>query len=42
MLKRLTPNLIVEDLSRTVEFYQSILDFELVMTVPEEGRSIGR
>jgi uncharacterized glyoxalase superfamily protein PhnB len=35
MLKKLTPNLMVEDVERTVEFYRDVLGFELVMTVPE-------
>ena len=35
MLKKLTPNLMVEDVSRTLAFYQDILGFEAVMTLPE-------
>ena len=38
MLKKLTPNLMVEDVNETVQFYQEVLDFELVMTVPENGQ----
>ena len=39
MLKRLMPNLMVEDVNKTVEFYQDILGcFELVMTDPKEAR----
>lgn len=36
-LKALTPNLMVESVSQTVEFYKEVLGFELVMTLPEEG-----
>ena len=36
-LKTLTPNLIVEDVNKTVEFYKRTLGFEVVMTVPESG-----
>jgi len=35
MLKKLTPNLMVEDVARTLAFYQEILGFEAVMTLPE-------
>lgn len=34
---KLTPNLMVEDVNSTIEFYKNILGFQLVMTVPEEG-----
>jgi catechol 2,3-dioxygenase-like lactoylglutathione lyase family enzyme len=34
-LKKLTPNLIVSDVARSVEFYRDILGFSLVTTVPE-------
>lgn len=37
ILKSLTPNLMVEDVDRTVEFYQERLDFALEQTVPESG-----
>lgn len=36
-MKKLTPNLMVENVNKTVEFYKDILGFETVMTVPEEG-----
>jgi len=36
-LKTLTPNLIVEDVNKTIEFYKRTLGFEVVMTVPESG-----
>ncbi|MGZ9165996.1 MAG: VOC family protein [Anaerolineales bacterium] len=35
MLKKLTPNLMVEDVSQTLAFYQDILGFEAVLTLPE-------
>lgn len=39
MLKRLIPNLMVEDVNKTVEFYQEMLGcFELVITDPKEGK----
>ncbi|MBC8492174.1 MAG: VOC family protein [Chloroflexi bacterium] len=38
MLKKMTPNLMVEDVNRTIEFYRDVLGFELLVTVPEEGQ----
>jgi len=39
LLKKLTLNLIVEDVNRTVEFYQNTLTcFELVDSEPKEGQ----
>lgn len=38
MLKKLTPNLMVEDVNLAIDFYKDILGFELIMTVPEEGK----
>jgi len=39
MLKKLTPNLIVDDVNKTIEFYQSTLGcFELVLTDPKKGQ----
>jgi uncharacterized glyoxalase superfamily protein PhnB len=38
MLKKLTPNLMVENVNRTIEFYTGVLGFELLTTVPEEGQ----
>ena len=35
MLKKLTPNLMVEDVHHTLTFYQDILGFDLEMTLPE-------
>jgi quercetin dioxygenase-like cupin family protein len=37
MLKKLTPNLMVEDVRQTLAFYQDILGFEVVMTLPEKA-----
>jgi uncharacterized glyoxalase superfamily protein PhnB len=39
-LNKLTPNLMVEDVNRTVEFYQEVLGFEFVMGVIEELQEI--
>jgi uncharacterized glyoxalase superfamily protein PhnB len=35
MLKKLTPNLMVEDVAGTLAFYRDTLGFEVVMTLPE-------
>jgi uncharacterized glyoxalase superfamily protein PhnB len=40
MYKKLTTNMMVEDVSRTVDFYSEVLGFELVMGVPENSREI--
>jgi lactoylglutathione lyase len=37
-LKKLTPNLMVEDVNDTVAFYQDVLGFALLASVPEEGQ----
>ena len=37
-LKKLTPNLMVEDVNRTIEFYRDVLGFEVQVTVPEAGQ----
>jgi catechol 2,3-dioxygenase-like lactoylglutathione lyase family enzyme len=34
-LKKLTPNLIVDDVERSVTFYRDVLGFSLMTTVPE-------
>lgn len=36
MLKKLTPNLMVEDVARTLAFYRETLGFDVVTTLPEE------
>jgi uncharacterized glyoxalase superfamily protein PhnB len=38
--RKITPNLIVENVSRTVDFYEQMLDFELVMGVPEDSQQV--
>lgn len=39
MLKKLTPNLIVDDVNETIKFYQDTLGcFELVTTDPKSGQ----
>ena len=37
-MKSLSPNLIVQNVNASVEFYQSVLGFSLVQTVPESGK----
>lgn len=37
ILQQLTPNLMVDDVNETVSFYEKILGFKLVMSVPETG-----
>lgn len=39
-MNKLTPNLMVEDVNRTVEFYHDVLGFEFVMGVIEELQEI--
>ena len=34
-LKKLTPNLIVSDVSRSIAFYRDVLGFSLAQTVPD-------
>ena len=36
MLKKLTPNLMVEDVARTLAFYRQTLGFEVQTTLPEQ------
>ncbi|MDF1674789.1 MAG: VOC family protein [Vicingaceae bacterium] len=36
-LKSLTPNLMVNDVEETIEYYTDILGFTLLKTVPEKG-----
>lgn len=38
MLNKMISNLMVEDVNRTVEFYTHSLGFELLTSVPEEGK----
>lgn len=37
MFKALTPNLLVEDVTRSVDFY-SMIGFEKILQVPEQGK----
>ncbi len=37
-MKNLTPNLMVEDVNQTVDFYKNVLGFDLIATVPETGQ----
>ena len=37
ILKNLTPNLMVEDVNQTVDFYKNVLGFDVLATVPETG-----
>ena len=37
MLEKLTPNLMVENVNDTVDYYKDTLGFELAMSQPEEG-----
>jgi len=36
-MKKLTPNVMVENVNKTIEFYKNVLEFETVITVPEAG-----
>ncbi len=36
-LQKLVTNLMVEDVNKTVTFYEDVLDYILVMNVPEDG-----
>lgn len=38
MVKKLTPNLVVQNVNATVDYYKKQLGFELVMTVPDSGQ----
>lgn len=37
MLKKLTPNLMVEDVQQTLAFYKEVLGFAVITTVPEQA-----
>lgn len=39
-LKDSTPNLMVKDVRKTVDFYTNILDFNLIASVPEGGEEL--
>ena len=36
-MKKLSPNLMVDDVNRTIDFYRDVLGFELIASVPEAG-----
>src|SRR5262245_33643117 len=36
MLKKLTPNLMVEDVQQTLSFYRDVLGFNTLMTLPDQ------
>lgn len=40
--KKISPNLMVEDVTRTVDYYMDVLAFEFVLAVPEEGVDVIR
>ena len=40
MYKKLTTNMMVDDVSRTLDFYGDVLGFEFVMGVPENSQEI--
>lgn len=40
MYKKLTTNMMVEDVSRTVDFYSDVLGFEFVMGMPENSQEV--
>ena len=40
MYKKITANIMVADVGRTVDFYERVLDFGLVMAVPEDSQRI--
>jgi len=39
-LKKLTPNLMVDDVSDTIRFYKDVLGFEFVMAVPKNSQEV--
>lgn len=39
-LKKLTPNLMVDDVNKTVDFYKEDLGFEFVMAVPKDSQEV--
>ena len=36
-LRKLSPNLGVEDVDRTIAYYRDVLEFELILAVPPDG-----
>ncbi|MTI41188.1 VOC family protein [Fulvivirga lutimaris] len=39
-LEKLTPNLMVEDVQQTINYYHGVLAFEKIDTVPENGEDL--
>lgn len=40
MLKKLWPNIMVADVARTIDFYERVLGFTMVMAVPADSQDI--
>lgn len=40
MYETITPNIMVENVKETIEYYKNILGFEVLITVPEEGEEL--
>lgn len=40
MYKEITPNIMVENVKETLDFYKDYLGFEVVLTVPEQGETL--
>lgn len=40
MYKEITPNIMVENVKKTIDFYTTNLGFEVVLTVPEKGETL--
>ncbi len=40
MYETITPNIMVENVKESIEYYKSILGFEVLITVPEEGENL--
>jgi uncharacterized glyoxalase superfamily protein PhnB len=40
MYEELTPNIMVEDVRKTIEFYKEYLEFEIILTVTEQGEKL--
>ncbi len=40
MLKSLVPNIMVESVEQTIEYYETLFGFEKLMAVPEDGEKV--
>jgi uncharacterized glyoxalase superfamily protein PhnB len=38
MIKSMTPNLMVQDVNKSIDFYRNVLGFEVIATVPDSGK----